>query len=178
MSLLKRMLSKEPSKRPTVRQIIDSDYIRSQALLLKIELPRRHNPARQRMAIVRRPSGTSSQTITPLALVKQNQSDKQPVISQMNGRASPTGHGCFTARAQLHTAESVQTGLVTSHEGKTSLKRMKVPNLKKRVLELATVGKAGGEKSRGSPKNSSLAFSRQLQHAELSHVKTALNCGS
>ena len=40
-SLLKNMLNKEPLKRPTVRQIIDSDFIRSKALLLKIELPKR-----------------------------------------------------------------------------------------------------------------------------------------
>lgn len=41
MNLIKSMLSKDPSKRPSVRQIIDSDYIRSKALLLKIELPKR-----------------------------------------------------------------------------------------------------------------------------------------
>ena len=41
MSLINKMLSKDSSRRPTVRQLIDSDYIRSKAFLLKIDMPRR-----------------------------------------------------------------------------------------------------------------------------------------
>lgn len=41
MGLINRLLNKNPSKRPTVRQIIDSDYVRNKAVMLKIELPKR-----------------------------------------------------------------------------------------------------------------------------------------
>ena len=41
MNLIQRMLSKDPAKRPTVRQILELDFIRSKALLLRIELPKK-----------------------------------------------------------------------------------------------------------------------------------------
>ena len=58
MSLLKSMLNKEPARRPTVRQIIDSDYIRSKALLLKIELPKRLGSSTNRQFLHRKSSTT------------------------------------------------------------------------------------------------------------------------
>lgn len=41
MAMLYKMLHKDAAKRPTVKQIIDSDYVRSKALLLKMDLPKR-----------------------------------------------------------------------------------------------------------------------------------------
>jgi serine/threonine protein kinase len=41
MCLLKKMLNKNPNKRPTLREIIDMEYIRSKALLIKIDLPKK-----------------------------------------------------------------------------------------------------------------------------------------
>ena len=47
MNLISKMLSKDPGRRPTIRQVIDSDYIRSRAFLLKIDLPKRLQQTRQ-----------------------------------------------------------------------------------------------------------------------------------
>jgi len=39
MQIIRALLSKEPSKRPMARDILDMDYIRSKALILRMELP-------------------------------------------------------------------------------------------------------------------------------------------
>ena len=41
MQVILRLLSKDPAKRPTARDLLDSDFLRSKALVLRIDLPRR-----------------------------------------------------------------------------------------------------------------------------------------
>ena len=41
MQIIMRLLSKDPARRPSVRDILDSEFIRSKAQLLRIALPQR-----------------------------------------------------------------------------------------------------------------------------------------
>ena len=41
MQIIQSLLSKEPTKRPSIRDLFDNEYLRSKALLLRIDLPKR-----------------------------------------------------------------------------------------------------------------------------------------
>lgn len=72
MGLINKMLSKDPQRRPTVRQIIDSDFIRNKAFLLKIEMPKRA-PQQKPIANSSRPVTTRLSLMTGPKFLKMRQ---------------------------------------------------------------------------------------------------------